>query len=231
MQKRSKRYQNLIQQFDFSKDYSLGDGIRLLSQLPAVKFDETVELSMHLGVDPKQSDQMVRGTVNLPHGSGKKVRVLVFTENPKAALEAGADYAGLADLMKKIQEDNWMDFDVALATTTAMKEVRGLARILGPRGLMPNPKSGTVTDDVAEGIRLVKAGRVEFKMDKTANVAIIIGKRSFAPEQLLENASKVVEEVRKARPAAFKGQFINAVSVSSTMSPGIQLVGKEFSNF
>jgi large subunit ribosomal protein L1 len=231
MEKRSKRYQDLVKGFDFAKEYSLEEGVGLLCKLPSeakAKFDETVELSMHLGVDPKQSDQMVRGTVNLPHGSGKKVRVLVFTENPQLALDAGADYAGLGDILKKIQDENWMDFDVALSTTSAMKEVRNVARVLGPRGLMPNPKSGTVTDDIVEGVRMVRAGRVEFKMDKTANVAVVIGKKSFTAEQLMGNAAKVIEEVRKARPASFKGHYVKSVTLASTMSPGIPLLVKEF---
>jgi large subunit ribosomal protein L1 len=152
----------------------------------------------------------------------------VFTENPQLALDAGADYAGLGDILKKIQDDNWMDFDVALSTTSAMKEVRNVARVLGPRGLMPNPKSGTVTDDIVEGIRMVRAGRVEFKMDKTANVAVVIGKKSFTAEQLMGNAVKVIEEVRKARPASFKGHYVKSATLASTMSPGIPLLVKEF---
>ena len=162
---------------------------------------------------------MVRGTTPLPNGSGKKVRVLVFTDNPKAALDAGADYAGLQDMMAKINE-GWLDFDVAIATTEAMKTVRTIARVLGPKGLMPNPKSGTVTDDIAAGIKAVKAGRVEFKMDKTCNIGVGIGKRSFTAAQILENAQAVLEAVGKAKPAHFKGHYIKTVALSSSQSPG-----------
>jgi large subunit ribosomal protein L1 len=173
---------------------------------------------------------MVRGTTPLPNGSGKKVRVLVFTDDPAKALAAGADYAGLADMMAKVQE-GWLDFDVAIATTEAMKQVRTLARVLGPKGLMPNPKSGTVTDDIAAGIKAVKAGRVEFKVDKTANIGVGIGKRSFTPAQILENAAAVIDAIGKARPAAFKGQYIKSVTISSSMSPGVRIASTEFSKY
>ncbi|OHE71093.1 MAG: 50S ribosomal protein L1 [Verrucomicrobia bacterium GWC2_42_7] len=226
----SKRYRECAKVADLTKSYSLKEAVDHLAKMPAVKFNETVELSVHLGVDPKQSDQMVRGTVNLPHGSGKKVRVLVFTEDPQVALDAGADYAGLGDLIKKIQ-DGWMDFDIALSTTAAMKEVRSIARVLGPRGLMPTPKAGTVVDNVAAGINEVKAGRVEFKMDKTANLAVIVGKKSFTLEQIFENAQKALDAVVKAKPESLKGMtFIESVTLSSTMSPGIMIDSKEYSN-
>lgn len=225
----SKRYRECAKVADLAKSYSLKEAVEILAKMPAAKFNETVEVSVHLGVDPKQSDQMVRGTVNLPHGSGKKVRVLVFTEKPEEALAAGADYAGLGDLIKKIQ-DGWMDFDIALSTTGAMKDVRSIARVLGPRGLMPTPKSGTVVDNVAAGIKEVKAGRVEFKMDKTANLAVIVGKRSFTPEQLLDNAKKAVEAVVKSKPESFGGIFIESMTLSSTMSPGVAIDSKEYSS-
>jgi large subunit ribosomal protein L1 len=173
---------------------------------------------------------MVRGTTPLPNGSGKKIRVLVFTDDAAKALAAGADFAGLQDMMAKINE-GWLDFDVAIATTEAMKQVRTLARVLGPKGLMPNPKSGTVTDDIAAGIKAVKAGRVEFKMDKTANIGVGIGKRSFTPAQIAENASAVLEAVGKAKPATFKGHYIKSVVISSSMSPGVRLATTEFSKF
>ena len=162
--KQSKRYRSALKVADLAKDYPLAEAVEILGKFPKAKFDETVELSFRLGVDGASGDQNVRGTTPLPNGSGKKVRVLVFTDNPAAALAAGADTAGLADIMQKINE-GWLDFDVAIATTEAMKQVRTLARVLGPKGLMPNPKSGTVTDDIAAGIKAVKAGRVEFKMD------------------------------------------------------------------
>jgi large subunit ribosomal protein L1 len=170
---------------------------------------------------------MVRGTVNLPHGSGKTVRVVVFTEKPQEALDAGADVAGLEDILKKIQ-DGWMDFDVAVATPSAMKLVRTVARVLGPRGLMPNPKSGTVTDDVAEAIQAVKAGRVEFKMDKTANLHVVVGKRSFDEKQVEENIQAAIDAIAKARPSALKGRYVKNVRICATMSPGIQLDSKYF---
>ena len=230
MEKKSKRYRTALQVADLAKDYSLAEAVEILAKFPKTKFDETVELSFHLGVDPAQGDQMVRGTTPLPNGSGKKVRVLVFTDDPAAAIAAGADFAGLQDMMQKINE-GWLDFDVAIATTEAMKTVRTIARVLGPKGLMPNPKSGTVTDDIAAGIKAVKAGRVEFKMDKQANIGVGIGKRSFTSAQISENASAVIEAIGKAKPASVKGRFINAVVISSSMSPGVKIAAAEYSKF
>jgi len=224
----SKRYEQTLQNVDRTRLYPLREAIDVLYQMPQARFDETVEVAAHLGVDPRQSDQMVRGTVSLPNGSGKKVSVAVFTENPQEALDAGADEAGLDDLIARVQE-GWMDFDVAIATPTAMKEVRKIARVLGPRGLMPNPKSGTVTEDVAAGIREVKAGRVEFKMDKTANVAVIVGKRSFTPEQVAENAETAIQTLVRAKPENFKGgRYIQSLTVSSTMSAGVKIDTKDY---
>ena len=230
MKKHSKRYLKAVEGGDLKKGLPLTEAVETLLKTPAAKFDETVELSFRLGIDPRQSDQMVRGTVPLPHGSGKPVRVLVFSENPEAATAAGAEYAGLKDYMQKISE-GWLDFDVAIATPEAMKEVRTLARVLGPRGLMPNPKSGTVTENVEQAIKEVKAGRVEFKVDKTANIGVAIGKRSFKPEQIIENATTVLDAIGKARPASFKGRFILNVTVTATMSPGVRLDSAEFSKF
>jgi large subunit ribosomal protein L1 len=227
MEKRSKRYQSAVKVADLNKDYPLNEAVEILSKFPKAKFDETVELSIRLGVDPTQGDQMVRGTTPLPNGSGKKIRVLVFTDDPAKALAAGADFAGLADLMAKINE-GWLDFDVAIATTEAMKQVRTLARVLGPKGLMPNPKSGTVTDDIAAGIKAVKAGRVEFKMDKTANIGVGIGKRSFTAAQIAENAAAVLDAIARAKPASFKGHYVKSVAISSSMSPGVKLAATEF---
>jgi large subunit ribosomal protein L1 len=227
MEKRSKRYQSAVKVADLNKDYPLNEAVEILSKFPKAKFDETVELSIRLGVDPTQGDQMVRGTTPLPNGSGKKIRVLVFTDDSAKALAAGADFAGLADLMAKINE-GWLDFDVAIATTEAMKQVRTLARVLGPKGLMPNPKSGTVTDDIAAGIKAVKAGRVEFKMDKTANIGVGIGKRSFTAAQIAENIAAVLEAIAKAKPASFKGHYVKSVAISSSMSPGVKLAATEF---
>jgi large subunit ribosomal protein L1 len=228
--KQSKRYRSAVQAADLTKDYGLKDAVEVLNKFPKAKFDETVELSFRLGVDPAQGDQMVRGTTPLPNGSGKKVRVIVFTDNAEAALAAGADVAGLQDLMAKINE-GWLEFDVAIATTEAMKQVRTLARVLGPKGLMPNPKSGTVTDDIAAGIKAVKAGRVEFKMDKAANIGVGVGKRSFTPAQIIENATAVIEAIGKAKPGSFKGQYIKSVVISSSQSPGVRLASTEYNKF
>lgn len=220
--KGSKRYRQSADMVDLEKTYTVAEASALLNKLPKAKFDETVELYAHLTVDPRKSDQMVRGTLQLPHGSGKTVRVIVFTENPEEAIAAGAEEAGLDELIEKVT-GGWIDFDVAISTTSAMKSVRKVARVLGPRGLMPNPKSGTVTDDIAEGIKLVKAGRVEFKMDKTANVAVVIGKRSFTPEQIVDNVEAAIAALNEARPQSASGKFIKSLAMSSTMSPGISV--------
>jgi len=227
MAKASKRYNKAMDEASRQTSRSLEDAVQTLQNLPAAKFDETVELSANLGVDPKNSAQMVRGIISLPHGSGKSVRVAVFTENPEEARVNGADEAGLDDLIEKIQE-GWTDFDVAIATTEAMKKVRSVARVLGPKGLMPNPKSGTVTDDVSGGIQAVKAGRVEYKLDKGANVAIVIGKRSFSAEQLVENAEAAMESLGQARPDGFKGRYVKNITISSSMSPGVRFTSGEF---
>jgi large subunit ribosomal protein L1 len=224
----SKRYRAAVKVADLTKSYTLAEAVELLGKFPSAKFDETVELSIRLGVDPTQGDQMVRGTTPLPNGSGKKVRVLVFTDNPEQAIKAGADYAGLQDMMTKVNE-GWLDFDVAIATTEAMKQVRTLARVLGPKGLMPNPKAGTVSDDIVGAIKAVKAGRVEFKMDKSANIGVGVGKRSFTSAQIAENAAAVIDAVSKAKPASFKGIYIKSIYISSSMSPGVQLASTEFS--
>ncbi|HUG12896.1 MAG TPA: 50S ribosomal protein L1 [Opitutaceae bacterium] len=230
MVKHSKRYRNAKSVADLASEFPLKEAVDVLNRFPKAKFDETVELSFRLGVDPTQGDQMVRGTTPLPHGSGKKVRVLVFTDSPDAAIAAGADHAGLKEFMDKINE-GWLDFDVAIATTAAMKEVRSIARVLGPKGLMPNPKSGTVTDNIAQAIKDVKAGRVEFKMDKAANIGVPLGKRSFTAEQILENASAVINAIGKAKPASFKGRYILSATLSSSMSPGVTLASSEFTKF
>lgn len=222
MSKHSKRYRSAAEKTDSEESYSLDDAMEALDKMDKTKFDETVELSVALEVDPKQTSQSVRGTVNLPHGSGRKVVVAVFTEKPEEAEAAGADHVGLEDLVAKVK-DGWAEFDVAVATPEAMKQVRSVARVLGPRGLMPTPKAGTVTDDVREAVNAVKAGRVEFKMDKTGALAVVVGKRSFSPPQLVENAGAAIKAIAGARPVNFKGRFIRKMSVSSTMSPGIAL--------
>ena len=219
---RSKRYRAAAEMVDRSKFYNLPEAVSTLKKLTPPKFDQTVTMSFRLGVDPKQSDQMVRGTCPLPHGSGKQVRVLVFAEGEAAtaAKNAGAEFVGFMDLVKRVQE-GFQDFDVAVATPAAMTEVRKLGKVLGPRGLMPNPKTGTVTDDTAKAVREVKAGRVEFKLDKNGNIAVPVGKFSFEENALVENGTAVIEAVVRARPATAKGRFVEGLSLSATMSPGI----------
>ena len=222
MKKRSKRQLKGQEVADLGQHFSVENAVALLGRMPKARFDETVELSIHLAVDPKQSDQMVRGIVSLPNGSGRHVRVLVFTEKPEEAIAAGADFAGLEDLIEKIQ-GGWLDFDVAISTTSAMKQVRNVARILGPRGIMPNPKSGTVSDDIVGAVHEVKAGRVEFKMDKTANMAVVVGKRSFAADKLAENIRTAIDAIVKAKPTSISGNFIKNMTLTATMAPGIRL--------
>ena len=221
----SKRYRKAMELMDANKLYPLKSAVEVLVKFPKAKFNETVELSFRLGVDPKQSDQMVRGTVPLPHGSGKTVKVLVFAK-PGAAADAaraaGAEYVGYDDLIKKCNE-GWADFDIAIATPEAMSEVRKLGKVLGPRGLMPNPKTGTVTDDTAKAAKEVKAGRVEFKIDKAGNVHVPIGKVSFTPQQIAENARAVIDAVIKARPHSAKGTYLESCTLSGTMSPPVRL--------
>ncbi|NJN71036.1 MAG: 50S ribosomal protein L1, partial [Nitrospira sp.] len=219
----SKRYKKATELVDSSKAYPLSQAVELLGKFPKAKFNETIDLAFRLGVDPKQSDQMVRGTVPLPHGSGKTVRVLVFAKPgpaAEAARAAGAEFVGFDDMIKQCIE-GWTDFDIAVATPEAMVEVRKLGKVLGPRGLMPNPKTGTVTDDTAKAVKEVKAGRVEFKVDKAGNVHVAVGKASFAPAQILENARAVIDAVAKARPASAKGIFIRSCTLSATMSPPV----------
>jgi large subunit ribosomal protein L1 len=226
----SKRYKKASEQVDGKKAYPLKSAVEVLAKFPKAKFNETIDLAFRLGVDPKQSDQMVRGTVPLPHGSGKTVKVLVFAKSPaaaEAARAAGAEYVGYDDMIKKCQE-GWADFDVAIATPEAMAEVRKLGKVLGPRGLMPNPKTGTVTDDTARAVKEVKAGRVEFKIDKAGNVHVPVGKASFTAQQLEENARAVIDAVAKARPHSVKGQFIESCTISATMSPPVRLDIREF---
>ena len=221
--KNSKRYRAALQVADLKAKYDVNQASEIIKKMPGTKSDETVEISAFLGVDPKQSDQMVRGTVSLPNGSGKKIKVLAFTENAKEALDAGADYAGLADLIAKVN-GGFLDFDVAISTTSAMKDVRQVARVLGPKGLMPNPKSGTVSDDLPKTIKEVKAGRVEFKMDKTGNIVVVVGKKSFTAQQLSENAAVALAALVKSQPAGFAGgRFIKSLTMSASMSPGVSI--------
>lgn len=215
---------------DTNKSYPLNAAVDVIAKFPKAKFNESVEVAFKLGVDPRQSDQMVRGTVPLPHGSGKTVKVLVFAKPgpaADAAKAAGAEFVGFEDMIKKCVE-GWTDFDIAVATPEAMIEVRKLGKVLGPRGLMPNPKTGTVTDDTAKAVKEVKAGRVEFKVDKGANVHVLVGKANFAPQQLIENARAVIEAVVKAKPSSAKGKFVESCTIASTMSPPVAVDIREF---
>lgn len=225
----SKRFKKALEVVDAKKAYPLKEAVGVLAKFPKAKFNETIDLAFRLGVDPKQSDQMVRGTVPLPHGSGKTVRVLVFAKGASAdaAKAAGAEYVGFQDMIQKCNE-GWAEFDVAVATPEAMIEVRKLGKVLGPRGLMPNPKTGTVTDDTAKAVKEVKAGRVEFKTDKAGNVHVIVGKASFKPDQIEENARAVIEAVAKARPQSVKGQYLQSCTLSATMSPAVRVDLREF---
>ena len=220
----SKRFEQAATLVDRKTAYTLEQAVGLLQQMPAAKFDETVELSVALTIDPKKSDQVVRGTMTLPHGTGKARRVIVFCKGEKElqAREAGADAIGAADLIEKIQ-GGWTDFDVAVATPDLMRDVSRLGKILGPRGLMPNPKAGTVTEDVARAVNEIKQGKVEFKMDKLSNLHVIIGRRSFQPQQLAENGRVAIEAIIRARPSSAKGRLIRRLVLASTMSPGIPI--------
>ena len=220
--KRSKRYQEAAKLVTPNKNYSITEAVETMKSFPAPKFDPTVTVSFHLTVDPRKSDQMVRGSVSLPNGTGKNVRVLVFAQGDaaKAAQEAGAEFVGFEDLIKKVQE-GFVDFDTAIATPDAMTEVRKVARVLGPRGLMPNPKTGTVTDDTAKAVKEVKAGRVDYKVDKNANISAAVGKLSFSNEGIIENIVALIDSVVKARPASAKGAYIESVTVSCAMCPGL----------
>jgi len=227
----SKRYKKALEAVDGKKAYPLKSAVEVLAKFPKARFNETVDLAFRLGVDPKQSDQMVRGTVPLPHGSGKTVRVLVFARNgaaADAAKTAGAEFVGFEDMIAKCT-GGWTDFDVAIATPEAMIEVRKLGKVLGPRGLMPNPKTGTVTEDTAKAVKEVKAGRVEFKVDKAGNIHVPVGKASFAATHIEENARAVIEAVAKARPNSVKGTFIQSCTLSATMSPPVRVDIREYS--
>lgn len=229
MAHRGKKYAQVKEQVEPGKLFRLEEAIAFLKEHAFAKFDETAEVAFRLGVDPTKSDQMVRGTVSLPHGTGKVVRVVVFAEGEaaEAALKAGADEAGMANLVERVA-GGWTDFDVAIAVPSAMKELRKLGKILGPRGLMPNPKAGTLTEDVATAVKQFKAGRVEFKMDRHGNISVPFGKLSFSAEALVENCRAVIQAVKSARPSTAKGEFIRRCTVSSTMSPGLRIDPQEY---
>jgi len=222
MSKHGKRYFNALKKAP-KKEVTLEEAVKFVKDNAGAKFDETVDVYFHLGKELTKGDTAVRGTVKLPNGSGKTVKVAVFAggDHAEEARQAGADYVGLADLIEKVTKEGWCDFDVAIATVEAMKEVRKCARILGPRGLMPNPKTGTVTDDTATAVKEAKGGKVDFRMDKTGNMAVIAGKRSFDAAKLVENIKAIVSAVQAAKPATVKGVFIKSMSVSSTMGVGV----------
>src|SRR5277367_5355386 len=222
--KPGKKYESARKQVE-SKEYQLQDAIPLLQKIKFAKFDETVEIHMRLGVDPKHADQMVRGTVVMPNGLGKSKKVLVIASGDKQreAQEAGADFIGGEDMVNKIQSEGWTDFDAVVATPDMMRSVGKLGKILGPRGLMPNPKTGTVTVDVANAVREVKMGKVEFRVDKTGVIHVPVGKVSFSSDKLLENANTLLQAVVKAKPAAAKGKYVRSVTICSTMGPGVAL--------
>jgi large subunit ribosomal protein L1 len=226
MGRQSKRYREALEKVDAGKQYSVREALELLKSLPRAKFDETVEVALKLGVDPRQSDQNVRGSVVLPKGTGRSVRVVVFAEGEPAekAKAAGADLVGSEDLVKKIQ-GGWFEFDVAVAVPAMMRHVGKLGRVLGPKGLMPSPKAGTVTDKVGEAVKEFKAGRVEFRCDSGGNVHVSVGKISFATDDLVENIEAFLETVRRAKPSAVKGNYIQKAVLGLTMSPGVRLAG------
>ena len=230
--KRGKKYQDSVKLFDKSTLYDPEQAIDLVLQSAKANFDETIELSVKLGVDPRHADQQVRGAVVLPHGTGKKVRVLVFAKGDKAkeAEAAGADFVGAEELVAKIKDENWFEFDVVVATPDMMGVVGRLGRVLGPKGLMPNPKAGTVTMDVTKAIQDIKAGKVEYRVDKTSIVHCPIGKKSFEPAKLNENLKVLMEAIIKAKPAAAKGTYLKSVVIASTMGPGIKVNGLKFTN-
>jgi len=222
---KNKRFRAAEQQFEREKLYALAEAVGLLQAFPAPKFDESVDLAINLGVDPKHADQMVRGAIVLPHGTGKQTRVVVFAKGDKEAeaREAGADHVGGEDLAKKIQSEGWLDFERVIATPDMMSVVGRLGKILGPRGLMPNPKLGTVTMDVGRAVRENKAGKVEYRVDKGGIIHVSIGKRSFDSTQLVENAAALIDVVVKAKPAASKGVYLKKIAISTTMGPGVRV--------
>jgi len=220
----SKRYRAVAEQVDHGKEYTLDEAVALVKKMATAKFDEGVDLAFKLGVDPRQADQMVRGTVSLPHGTGREVRVVVFAKADKQAeaRDAGADEVGAEELIEKIQ-GGWLEFDVAIATPDMMRTVGKLGRTLGPRGLMPSPKSGTVTMDVGAAVEEFKKGKIEYRTDRAANVHVPVGKVRFDEQQLIENAASVIDAIVRARPASAKGTYLKSVAISSTMGPGVKL--------
>ncbi|MEQ3353429.1 50S ribosomal protein L1 [Aedoeadaptatus acetigenes] len=229
MPKRGKKYQDSLKLVDRSNLYDVNEAIELVQKTAVANFDETIELAVRLGVDPRHADQQVRGTVVLPHGTGRTERILVFAKGEKAkeAEEAGADYVGGEELMKKIQDENWFEFDVVVATPDMMGVVGRIGRVLGPKGLMPNPKAGTVTFEVAQAVQEIKAGKVEYRVDKAAIINVPIGKKSFGTEKLTENFKTLMSAIIRSKPAAAKGRYLRSVTLASTMGPGIRVNGSK----
>ncbi len=223
-----KKYAESRKAYDHAKQYDINDAMDLVLSTAKAKFDETIELHVRLGVDPKQADQQVRGVIVLPNGTGKDVKVLVIAKGEKAdqAVAAGADFVGAEEMVAKIQKENWFDYDVVITTPDMMGVVGRIGKVLGPKGLMPNPKSGTVTMDVEKAIRDTKAGKVEYRLDKTAIIHCPIGKKSFGKEKLIENYNALFEAIVKAKPAAAKGQYVKSVALASTMGPGVKVANK-----
>ena len=226
--KHGKKYADSVKAFDLTKPYETAEAVDIVLETAKAKFDETVEMHVRLGVDPRQADQQVRGVLVLPNGTGKTKRVMVISKGAKAdaAAAAGADYVGAEEMIAKIQNDNWFDFDVMITTPDMMGMVGRIGRVLGPKGLMPNPKSGTVTMDVEKAIREVKAGKVEYRLDKTAIIHCPIGKKSFGKEKLVENFTALMDAILKAKPATAKGQYVKSVAIASTMGPGVKVSTK-----
>lgn len=224
MKVKGKRLKKALEGFDFKKSYNVKEALEFIRSVPATKFDQSLDLSLHLGVDPKKADQMVRGTVSLPHGSGKDVKILVFAKGDKAkqAQEAGADFVGSEELQAKVKA-GFKDFNVVIATPDQMRVVGQLGKVLGPRGLMPSPKAGTVTTDVATAIKELKKGKIEFKVDKNSNINLMLGKLSFSLEALVDNVTVVVQTIMRMRPAGLKGAMIESMHLSSTMGPGVRI--------
>ena len=225
MAKRGKKYTEALKQVDAAKLYSLAEAVALAKKINTTKFDASVEISFNLNVDPRHADQQIRGAVVLPHGTGKTVRILVFAKGPKAdeAQAAGADFVGAEELIPKIQNEGWLDFDVVVATPDMMGVVGRLGRVLGPKGLMPNPKAGTVTMDVTKAINDIKAGKIEYRLDKTNIIHVPVGKASFTEEQLADNFQTLMDAINKAKPATLKGAYIKSATLTSTMGPGVKL--------
>ncbi|MBR2614993.1 MAG: 50S ribosomal protein L1 [Clostridia bacterium] len=226
--KHGKKYTESTKLIEKAKQYDAAEAIEKVLETAKAKFDETIELHVRLGVDPKQADQQVRGVLVLPNGTGKTVKVLVLAKGAKAdeAKEAGADFVGAEELVQKIQTENWFDYDVIITTPDMMGAVGRIGKLLGPKGLMPNPKSGTVTMDVAKAIKDTKAGKVEYRLDKTAIIHCPIGKKSFGKDKILENYEALIDAIVKAKPAAAKGQYVKSVSIASTMGPGVKVAAK-----